>query len=294
MRGACAKGAGLAVAALLALPVTAEAAYVTGVGPGFGAGDGTQSTGLATCDPGDIAIGGGVNVGTDNYADQVYLNTSRPEPDLNPIGDGWRVYVDNYPGGAANHLVNAWAMCDTKGTPDDYVIRTEAVNVPDGKERGGVAQCKEKEVVVGGGGRSSGFFAEETYLSSSAPVDDGDKDNRPDDGWAAELNNDEGGSLLDTLDVFAICDRTHKASGFSYESRTKRLKDAELRGIGAPCGSDALVGGGVSTAAKYKHGLYIDSTFPFASQNEWFAYVTNFETPDGDARKITATSICKR
>lgn len=284
-----------AVAVALLLPAAADGAYEYVAGPNFGATDGTQGTGTATCDAGDIAIGGGVNVGTNVYENFVYLNTSRPEPGADPIGADWLVYVDNYTGGATNHLMNAYAVCDTSGKPENYAIRTKSTIFSDGKQKGAVAKCKGSEVVVGGGGRSSGFYVDETYLSTSAPVDGKDKDKHPDDGWEAVLNDDEGGETTSQLDVFAICDRKHKTSDFRYETRSEKVKDADVNGVSsATCGNDALVGGGVSSAAKYKHGVYISSTFPFETDNKWFSYVANYETPDGDARKVTATSICKR
>ena len=54
---------------------------------------------------------------------------------------------------------------------------------------------------------------------------------------------------------------------------------------------DPRVGGGVKTNAKLKHQLRINTTYP-AGSTGWSVTVDNVDTPDNEARKVTATAIC--
>ena len=77
-------------------------------------------------------------------------------------------------------------------------------------------------------------YADESYINSTGPVDLGDRDKIPDDGWHGEVNNDEDGSG-DTLDmkVHAFCDTKHQ--NVSYRSKTTKVSDGELDGAIVKC-----------------------------------------------------------
>jgi hypothetical protein len=284
-------------ATVLTPAAEAEAGYYNPFNS-FSAPDNAQTGATQACDAGDIAIGGGMASGGGGYADGIYLNTSRPEPVTNPMGDSWTIYVDNYLGGAAT-MPRVYAMCDSKGKPADYTLRGGGdFDVADGTQSGGVAKCESGEVVVGGGGRSlDGFYADEIYLAMNAPWDGKDKDHVPDDGWKAVENNDEGGALVNHLHVYAVCDEKHGRSDFEYVKETARVKDSTLKNAFASCGKRPNVGGGVAASAKYEHGLYIGQSFPNvlgSGKRFWVGSVHNYDTPDDETRKFTVWAICKR
>ena len=283
---------GLAAAAALAAP--ASASYY-GPSSVFNAPDATQSPGDEVCDGGDAAIGGGVD-GNGDYDEGVYLNTSRPYL-LDGTTPGWTIWVDNYAGGTGTRTPQAYVMCDDNPKPNQYTIRTHQISVADNTQDEAFAPCQAGETVVGGGGRSSGFYADETYLATSAPYDGQDGDKVPDDGWRAVLNNDEGGAASNTLDVFAICDSKHNKRFFEYVRKTRKVPDGTQKTRVASCGKRKRAGGGVESHSAYKHGLYINSSFPNtlgSGERLWIGTVDNYDTPDDKARKITTTAICKR
>jgi hypothetical protein len=262
----------------------------------FVAPDAAQTGDANACDEVDhLAIGGGF-ASFALYEDGVYLNSSRH----GTVGDtsnlsAWTVYADNYTGGSPSNSPTTAAMCDRKGDLADYEYRTSPGNtIGDGVQAGYNASCKNDETVVGGGGVSSGFYADETYLSSSAPFDGGDKGRVPDDGWRAVLNDDEGGNPSSFVDVHATCDSKHKPSDFAYVSRSRKVPDGTQRAESASCGGRQIVGGGVTSKSNYSHGLYISASVPAEGMGEerWTASVDNYDTPDDEARKMVVTAIC--
>jgi hypothetical protein len=262
----------------------------------FEAPDATQTGQDQYCDDDDLAIGGGID-GAGGYGELIYLNSSRP----GTLGDPgnrsyWTVYVDNFAGGNPSLTPRAYTMCDRKGELGDYEYRVASgANVGDGVQAGVTTSCKENEAVVGGGGVSSGFYPDETYLATSAPVDDDDPGKIPDDGWKAVLNDDEGGSPTSAVDGHGICDKEHRPADFDYISRTRKVPDATQKSLSAPCGKRPIVGGGVASKSRYEHGLYINSSFPaeeMTGNSRWIGRVANYDTPDDKARKMVVTAIC--
>ena len=282
----------------VAAPLEARAEYYTPFNA-FAAGDNAQHGNTVQCDAGDIAIGGGVAVPEATYADGVYLNTSRSDPVLNPMGGGWTIYVDNYLGGDPANNPRAYAVCDSKGKPANYFLRSEGMALGDGTQNGGVAACEPGEVAVGGGGRSlDGVYTDENYQLISTPWDDPTENGSDrDDGWQVEFANDEGGAAANTVSVYVVCDKKHKASGFEWVKEKSKVKDGDLETAAAKCGKRPLVGGGVYGSGRYEHGLYIGQSFPRSlagSRKAWTASVHNYETPDDDTRKFTVWAICKK
>ena len=116
-------------------PIEAQAEYYTPF-QAFTSTDNTQAVVPVACEAGDVAIGGGVSAPGTTYLDGVYLNTSRPDPGTNPIGNGWKVHLDNYIGGDPANDARAYAVCDSKGKPSDFKLRSADVSVTDGTQFG--------------------------------------------------------------------------------------------------------------------------------------------------------------
>ena len=277
-----------AVIAAMALPATAPA--YTRYSQNFAVADGTQAGNDLPCPVGDVMSGGGFGA---TYADGIYLNTSRPGLLGDETAAAWTTWQDNYFGGSA---VDAYTVliCDEDAeSPFDYLTQVAGpVQVPDGKQKGGRILCGSGPA-VGGGGSSSGFFGDETYLATSAPIDDGDANRKRDDGWRVVLNNDEGGAASNTVTPFVICDDIHPSSTYRTVTASAKVPDGKQRSTSAECPGDTeLVGGGVESAAAYKHGLYI-TTSRWAGDS-WEGSVDNYATPDGETRKISVTATCAR
>jgi hypothetical protein len=288
------KGAGLGLAAValiaLALPGVATGAYSYEFeNPASEFPDSAQSGSALECPAGSVAISGGIALG--GLSDEMaYMNTSRPGL-INAPGEGWTVYVDNYTGGNASILASVEVVCDSNEAP--YYTKTKAFSVPDGEEGEATAKCERADTPVGGGVVSDAFYPDETYISATAPADGKDRDRVPDDGWRAELNNDEGGATSASASVYAICDGTRSPSKYRFVSSQDTAADGfgGSETVACPQGT-RLAGGGAQTFSAYRHGLYVAQTN--INANGWTATVHNYDTPDGQARKLAVHAICRK
>ena len=150
------------------------------------------------------------------YLNSLYIADNAP--------DEVNVYADNFTGGSPSVNAIAQIICDTDAGPGVYRLRqTGFKNVPDAREVGATARCRNGESVVGGAVYNQGVYADESYINSTGPVDLGDKDKVPDDGWHGELNNDEDASGTRwTCKVSAFCDTKH--NNVHYRSKTTKLE----------------------------------------------------------------------
>jgi hypothetical protein len=263
----------------------------------FSAPDGQTSVGEdAECsDTAHVAISGGVSIGG-VPADLAYLNTLFPPPDETPPDypqSRWVGYVDNRAGGSASLSPIISAICDDAPKPGQYRVRSSGGTVPDATERGLTVSCKEKEIVLGGGVITGTTYADDANVSFNGPVDDRDRGKAPEDGWRAEVRNAQGGDAADELTVYAMCDRSRSLRKVSYRTDTIPAPDDTLTGLFRSCRpGETLLGGGVSTDAKYQHGVYTGGTFPATSLERWIGIVRNLPSPDGKSRKLKVTAIC--
>jgi hypothetical protein len=68
-----------------------------------------------------------------------------------------------------------------------------------------VAKCPKRTVVVGGGFHENGTSIHMRMVSSQ-PVDRGDPNNAPDDGWSVKLFNESGGANTNFANAYAVCE----------------------------------------------------------------------------------------
>src|SRR5215211_793857 len=68
-----------------------------------------------------------------------------------------------------------------------------------------VAKCPKGTVVVGGGCHENGTSIHMRIVSSQ-PIDRGDRNNAPDDGWSVKLFNETGGLNTNFANVYAVCE----------------------------------------------------------------------------------------
>ena len=68
-----------------------------------------------------------------------------------------------------------------------------------------IAKCPKRTVVVGGGFAETGTPIHMRMVASQ-PVDRGDKNNTPDDGWTVRMYNESGGSNTNSASAYAVCE----------------------------------------------------------------------------------------
>ena len=290
-RGLTAAVATIAVA-LAAAPASAGVPGYPTAMTSMSVNDDSQATEDALCDTGDMAISGGTyNAAT--IQQQVWLKSSRPGAVGDPADpEAWTVEVQNvFGGGMSAAPAEVWAICDEDGAGEYKVRKKTDVPVPNEKQVTKLTRCKDGEAVVGGGADVGGTIAERVQLSSSAPLDDGDRDRLP-DGWYVAAEGAGEDSAATTMDVYAVCDQERKPKKYRYTKSTEPVEDGTQGEATAVCDVvEPRVGGGILSQSKFAHALRINTTYP-AGGTGWDTFVDNVDTPDDKTRKVTATAIC--
>ena len=276
----------LATMALATAPALAGTGYPTAM-TSFSVNDDSQAVETAECGKGDMAINGGTFNGT-TVQQRLWLKSSFPTG----FADAWTVEVQNLLGTTMTPVpAEVWAVCDDDGQGEYKVRKKTGLPVPTEKQTTQVVKCRADEAVVGGGADVSGGIAEPAQLSSSAPLDGGDRDTRP-DGWyvAAEgAGNDDPAS---TMDVYAVCDQERRPKKYRYMTEKADVEDGTQNLATAICDLfEPRVGGGVISNSKFGHVLRINSTYPEGGTG-WTGAVDNVDTPDDKTRQITVSAIC--
>lgn len=165
--------------------------------------------------------------------------------------------------------------------------------LPAGKQAAAVASCPQDTSVVGGG-LEIGESNTATGMQSSYPVDGGDADATPDDGWRAVANSRSAGDK--SLLAFAVCSKTGQ---YRYVARLKEPVANNSRAqVDAPCPPGrSLAGGGVKLSYGGASTLYtVGATLPFdttadGTPDAWRAVANN---QSGINQDLTAYAICAR
>jgi hypothetical protein len=155
------------------------------------------------CGSGREVTGGG----TLTLSDEGHLGGSYPvipgDPQMRVRA--WRGWL--YDADASTSTAHIDAICQHHSKPLvshlQYVTRGP-VPVTAPATRTAVARCRGNRVVAGGGVFVNGNVSE-AEVTLSAPVDLGDGNGAPDDGWTARVLNETGAAK--SLSVFAICGR---------------------------------------------------------------------------------------
>ena len=153
------------------------------------------------------------------------------------------------------------------------------------------AHCRENEQVSGGGVLSSGVYGD-ARINGSYPVDAGDGDSVPDDGWGATVDNVSGATV--DVTVYAICGSLDLA----YREKDLTVGQVVTK-IGCP-GSRRVVGGGASSAGTFAQATYLDNDYPFDTDsdhdsipdNAWLVYTQDTLFTGGITGK--GYSICAK
>ena len=285
----CLMGIGLADAT----PAHAAIVHVT---DSYDAAPNAQTPGGLSCGlGGGTAISAGIG-GLGAKSSATYVNSIVPVKEAGVIF--WEFFADNYSGVTVERDMEL--LCDNAPKPGQYRIRKSArIDVPDAAQKSGTASCRNDEIVVGGGVSNSALASEGVDISSTGPMDDGDRGRTPEDGWrGAAINSNDPANQSVRMHVYAVCDTKRSLRKVDYRSDTVTIPDAEELGtVPVHCREgETVIGGGVIAHASYRHFLYLSGTdprpfpdnFPFG----WDGAGYNFPSADGKARDFTTTAIC--
>ncbi len=157
------------------------------------------SFGSATidCAPGHV-LGGGT-LATAGDSDR-FINTTNPRDsgaDANAIpDDGWQTYMTLLNGTGVSLLV--YDICRNGPAPSYPQVKR---NVDDKHALSVKARCTSGHVAGGGVYETGNPLT--AHVASTRPIDTGDKDHIPDDGWSGTVFNDTG--ITQAVTVTAIC-----------------------------------------------------------------------------------------
>jgi len=89
------------------------------------------------------------------------------------------------------------------GTVDGFTYKSNTRNILPESQRFVQVQCPDAKHATGGGVFSSGGYNEST-INSTYPIDDGDSDLTPDDGWGGYVDNYIADAAV-TARAYVIC-----------------------------------------------------------------------------------------
>lgn len=145
---------------------------------------------------------------------------------------------------------------ETEGTEGGVVYRFDSAAIGPPQSVVIDVSCPGRKHASG-----SGFGTVSTTagpLNRSLPIDRGDRDRQPDDGWIV-TRTDEPGAPVGTSFVHVMCDSKQRA----YQSAVRRIADGAAKTVKARCGrSQHVSGGGAVLLGAPIHGE-IESTYPF-------------------------------
>ena len=249
----------------------------------FGDASGGDYT-VTTCPGSKLVSGGGAYAG--GSAAEARLIESGPYPHPNadkaPERGSWTASIFNDNTGAPK-VLTGYAIC----TSPRKVVRRVATR--DGAAPGLVtasARCPAGSSVMGGG--ISQTSEAQARLLASAPLDGGDRDGRPDDGWRATSQLD----ALRDLVVYAVCQRGRRGKRLTY--RTNRgPSETGISFVRARCpGGGAPTGGGARIDAPA--GAFLNSSYPADLRADgvefdgWSAW-----SYSATAQRLTTIVICR-
>lgn len=256
----------------------------------FDPGNSNFASDAIWCGSGRRVTGGGAKLGGDPAAK--FIEASLPRDVYLEYGDADDVHDDSWDAsgyGPDGKSVTAFGICLRPGDFDaklKYVYR----DVPDSSTGNRSAQvgCGGRYHAVGGGGL---IAPSESWISSSYPIDGGDRGKTPDDGWKVRVFDPVGGVGGFVIEV--ICMR---GADLRYVKRKAGgVADGESAGPRARCGTRHVVGGGLRIGGASDLGRAA-SSYPFdgadakqVPDDGWKAIGYN---ASGPSTPVTTYAIC--
>jgi hypothetical protein len=169
---------------------------------------------VADCPAGTKPVGGGVTPPAGPVAESRINSTYPADVDTNGRPDAWAADVFNISG--AQKSFTAFAICKNRGA----VARRFKIGSVAGPGAGTVTvKCPEGKHVGGGGAYVAGSVTT-GYVNRTHPIDTGDRDSKPDDGWRARLYTTSASTISTT--AFVLCVprslRYRTATGGAFDS----------------------------------------------------------------------------
>jgi hypothetical protein len=276
----------IAATALITAPahadVTTNVGGVSYVSMGASApGSPTNVTGgTETCPQGTRLLSGGesnnagfdsINLAFSSPADGVEDQDTKPD-------DFWRVGVVAH----AQHSFTPWAVCAKLKVR--YVVKT--VNLPPTSQSPEkIAKCPAGTHVISGGVHRDGSVNLGIFINSTRPVDLGDANHKPDDGWGIEMDN--GSAQQQPVTEYAICAKVPLA----YRHATSTVTPGHQKGMLATCpnGRFAFSGGEFNTGGYGNAHLNTLAPRLLTSTVGWQSFLDNHSGAD---LTQTAYAVC--
>jgi hypothetical protein len=188
---------------------------------------------------------------------------------------------------------NAYVGLYTYGLCSEARIRYPTVTAPAQQHSvsKATARCPGSTHVTGGGGSVSGAVAS-AFINSSYPVDGGDGDRLPDDGWRVRVYN--SGDFAQTLTVAALCRRRP----VSYSAAKTTLGPGVQASVKPKCaqGSHVLGGGGelnrLVTEGRLRAVYPNDTGDPDKVPDDGFVITGENQIAVSTYKRLTGYAIC--
>lgn len=209
-----------------------------------------------------------------------------------PLGRGsWAGLANN--SSTSTGLAKVTAIC-AKGDPRKFVHRQETTVVAPNSQAGDTAYCPHGTKVTGGGVFASGTSFK-VEVAQTGPIDSGDTNSLPDNGWHGFANN--GSTSSATMDVIAVC---AKSGTYRYvESDEVTLQDNSVGSTLANCPARTQVTGGGVDVFGFNNGFEVESSVPIDSgdagakpDDGWLGTANNDNS--GQAANTRTFAICRK
>lgn len=229
------------------------------------------------CPDGTRPISGGFETTVDPSQDAFDITTSQAAEFILDA-HGW--VVDYFAHVASTRNFTVRAVC-AEEVPKAFLNDKRV----DAQRRGTISvKCSPRRHVYGGGGGFGLLSNSHASLASSFPIDSGDRNNKPDDGWKVSVDN--FASSRRQIYAIAYCGKTMPDY---YDSR-ETVPPAGGMTTGQGCGKLAAIGGGHRISGGFDEGFLTQSIVSNPTTFDVFdASMTNDASHD---LTFTAYSIC--
>ena len=239
------------------------------------------------CPAGTSVAGGGMGLGFSDAAAIVIAPFNGGDGD-EVKDDGWRWSFRASTG--VGDGVSVYAACSERSLRYESTARRKLL--PGGKTATVTARCAPSQHVTGGGVAVTGRPGD-AEVNSSYPIDLGDADSNPDDGWRARVLSTDGDPRK--MRAHAIC----QSRRVVYATATEELNPGSGRTAGAECpsdrhaiGSGARLSGPADTGELGGLGTFDDATDPDdVPDDDGYAYGTN-EVGAPGPKTLTGFVVC--
>ena len=246
-----------------------------------------QMSDYSGCDDDAEPIGGGIYITGSGLGIEVNFTFPADSPtDTNRRPDGWDSGANSDASG--DQTLTDHTICSDQ--PLSY--RSERVALPLDTDRTARADCRGDMHAASGGVNIIEPDDLQREVVESYPVDDGDPDSEPDDGWVGRASN-YGSAGPAKLKVFAVC----ASKALTYRSDVERVDAGTQEGNSVNCPQGTRVVGGGMEITKPGDVTESATVAPFDGSDDnnkaddgWESWANNEGAQD---RRMTTWGICQ-